>query len=48
MAGDSWVLRSYFDTSSAEALVADAGKGLAAREAESEDPDRERQSAAFM
>mmetsp|Transcript_100718 Transcript_100718/g.139946 ORF Transcript_100718/g.139946 Transcript_100718/m.139946 type:complete len:357 (-) Transcript_100718:221-1291(-) len=28
---------SYFDTSSAEALVADAGKGLAAREAESED-----------
>ncbi|CAE7192179.1 ML5, partial [Symbiodinium pilosum] len=28
---------SYFDTSAAEALVADAGKGLAAREADSED-----------
>ena len=31
------MLRSYFDTSAAEALVADAGKGLAAREADSED-----------
>ena len=30
-------LRSFFDTSSAEALVADAAKGLAAREIESED-----------